>query len=517
MNEVESAVLEAWNRVIPRLRRDPEDLQRRLARRRSATLNRPPRDWCLAIRASDTRINTSGAILIPDHAVLLNDAEHPGRYVSHQVVLDADLLRKLCRPINMDGEWDVRDAARTLGRNRRSMSKVLRNGAFDVWRIRGSFNRLTPIIAFRGHHDPNHARNFHMPDRAWGKLALDHTGVVPDDLEQAVIRTPWYLQRRARHRNPHRWLFRGWRWRCPACGHKVRTLYYPLPIWTFVHALGQDLSREGKLIRPRPIYQLVPRPPDPMDPRPEHEQPRRLRTLAPPDENPDAPPRPVRYMSPNAADYWNEIVSYLTAGLLYGREVERPGTIQRARSPKRPYPNAPTGRPCPRRDEVFQRVLHGWTVKAIARHMRCTKANVSQHLAAILRREGVPDRAALAAKFGATAAQPGHAKRHAVTRRAKVRDLLLEGLSWSQIRAHVGTSYETMQSDALAIYAQEGVRRRRGLYAKYKVTPPSIHTARRTEIRARRAAGQTWRRIAEEMNLSRKIVENHARVIRREA
>src|SRR5690349_20200874 len=60
MDDIETAILDAWfDRVFPILQRDPRELARRLARRRSATLNRPPRPWCVALRANDARLTPS--------------------------------------------------------------------------------------------------------------------------------------------------------------------------------------------------------------------------------------------------------------------------------------------------------------------------------------------------------------------------------------------------------------------------------------------------------------------------
>src|SRR5882672_4856268 len=56
MNDVDRLILEAWEKLGPRIMGDPEELARRLARRRMGILTRPVRAWCLAVRASDTRI-----------------------------------------------------------------------------------------------------------------------------------------------------------------------------------------------------------------------------------------------------------------------------------------------------------------------------------------------------------------------------------------------------------------------------------------------------------------------------
>jgi hypothetical protein len=56
MGDLDSAILTAWARIRPILQSDPDELAARLARRRSQLLLRPPRAWCLAVRATDRRL-----------------------------------------------------------------------------------------------------------------------------------------------------------------------------------------------------------------------------------------------------------------------------------------------------------------------------------------------------------------------------------------------------------------------------------------------------------------------------
>ena len=56
MDDVETAILSAWKRVRPHLQSNPGELVKRLARRASKELTRPPRPWCIAIRANDSRL-----------------------------------------------------------------------------------------------------------------------------------------------------------------------------------------------------------------------------------------------------------------------------------------------------------------------------------------------------------------------------------------------------------------------------------------------------------------------------
>src|SRR5205814_1863277 len=75
---------------------------KRLARRRMAILNRPVRAWCLAIRASDTRITPAHWVIVPEHALDLDHPAHPYEPIEHQVIIRPHALRQSCRPHRTD-------------------------------------------------------------------------------------------------------------------------------------------------------------------------------------------------------------------------------------------------------------------------------------------------------------------------------------------------------------------------------------------------------------------------------
>src|SRR5947207_12729928 len=98
VDDVSAAILDAWAEIGRRLKSDPLELAKRLARRRMKTLRRPLRAWCLAVRASDTRITPMSAAIVPEDAAYPG---HPELYREHEVTLNAQLLRKLCRPVEL--------------------------------------------------------------------------------------------------------------------------------------------------------------------------------------------------------------------------------------------------------------------------------------------------------------------------------------------------------------------------------------------------------------------------------
>src|SRR5438046_273619 len=102
MNDVERLILEAWEKLGPQIMADPQELGRRLARRRSALLTRPVRAWCIAVRASDRRITPAHWVISPEHAMDLNHPLHPYEPIEHEVIIRPEALRKYCRPVTTD-------------------------------------------------------------------------------------------------------------------------------------------------------------------------------------------------------------------------------------------------------------------------------------------------------------------------------------------------------------------------------------------------------------------------------
>jgi hypothetical protein len=116
MNDVDRLILEAWEKLGPKIVGDPEELARRVARRRSKLLTRPPRAWCIAIRACDRRITPMDWIITPEHALDLDHPEHPYEPIEHTVTIQPHGLRKFCRPVRTDSWGElVQDVARQLG------------------------------------------------------------------------------------------------------------------------------------------------------------------------------------------------------------------------------------------------------------------------------------------------------------------------------------------------------------------------------------------------------------------
>ena len=85
--DLERNISEAWLRLWPWIKRNPDELGRRLARRRMKSLTRPARPWCIAIRASDRRISAAHWVIWPEHAMDLDHPEHPYEPIEHAVTI----------------------------------------------------------------------------------------------------------------------------------------------------------------------------------------------------------------------------------------------------------------------------------------------------------------------------------------------------------------------------------------------------------------------------------------------
>src|SRR4051812_1517912 len=116
MTDVDRLILEAWEKLGPKIMADPHELNKRLARRRMGIMTRPPRAWCLALRASDHRITPMDWIFTPMHAMDLNHPDHPYEPIEHTVAIQPHGLRKFCRPVRTDSRGELAtDVAKNLG------------------------------------------------------------------------------------------------------------------------------------------------------------------------------------------------------------------------------------------------------------------------------------------------------------------------------------------------------------------------------------------------------------------
>ena len=118
------------------------------------------------------------------------------------------------------------------------------------------------------------------------------------------------------------------------------------------------------------------------------------------DETPKPPPcfacrecHGVRYLSRMNRDPWNVVVSYLSGGLLYGKEVKRPSWFTRDR--KRAFRPQVMRAPSQRRPQVLERLMRGWKYARIGADLGISEGTVETHVRNLCRQYAVKRRAEL--------------------------------------------------------------------------------------------------------------------------
>ncbi len=358
VDDITSAILSAWDVVGPRLRNDPIELAKRLARRQLKTLRRPLRAWCVALRAADTRIHPGTACCVPEDFAYPKRAAHDYQeYFDHEVVVTAALMRRLCRPVQLDPYGHTaRQVGEMLGVDQSSLQYAIKGGVFRVEMLpRGLYGKRIKVLRSELTFDPSSCSLKSRPDQVWGANWGHLADMVPDDFEQAVERVPHFRPDR------HSRCFNGWRWVCPGCAKWVRTVYYPiapinLPEYFAIDPAKLDCDK-------------IQHPPG---------------TLA------CCRCHDVRYfyrLGPNA---WNEMIHHVSGGLLYGYEVPRPAWVTHDRKrPYRPHNRKPPSR---RREQVRERLLRGWAYAKIAHDLGIGLATVRSHVEVIYKQHHVHSR-----------------------------------------------------------------------------------------------------------------------------
>jgi DNA-binding CsgD family transcriptional regulator len=448
MHALKGVFLEAWSRIKPILDADPHELHARLARRSNALLSRPFREWCIGLRSNDCRLNT--AVLSEQGkskgaTVLSERSESKGSHAidqlfPHSVTLTRSVLQRLCRPVAIEPFTDLPDAAAQLGVSTKAIRKAIARGQFRLhhhrrWRrtpAHGRCFRKYPEVAADDLFNPTADWKLQSPDPVWG----DRWTLFPDDLpqgfQQTLQRIPLWLPAKrpgngiyrpaqrtkdqgqmtvlslsdaatdnehlttdngqpatpsglsrcpelvegTQHSGLER--FWGWYWLCPACNQTCRLILLPMP------------------------FQLPPVFRDYLKPhlKARHEAP---------DDIPTTfacarchnPRHALSWARGHAA--WNELVTTLSGGLLFGHEVQIPPALNTNRkTTKRPTPK---NTPAPKREEVAQLLLQGLSYKEIAQEMGITYITACWHAQQLMRIHKVKRKPALLEKLRATTLQ----------------------------------------------------------------------------------------------------------------
>ena len=442
-DDIDDILLAAWARVRETLRGKPDEVRRRLIRGREMWRKRPPRAWCIVLRAADRRITPMNAAVAPEHG--------PNARVEHTVTLDVELIRQLCAPVRVHewGEGHI-DVARRLGRERAQLVPARARGVLNSRYYppdRGCGGKPRTVVSSERWLDPNQAL-CRAADPVWGWTGKLLSWRVPDMPPQTLLRVPlWedrtrqYADARALHpehplRDPpppakrtgyklappppdflawYKWKdgeYLGYDWRNPAAkaGYERRQSHLESERARSRRRWAKRSGRGGgsKLFkgwlwlcptcgrRSKVLYYPLPpvnvlrgfgchTPDDVIEAAEALDPSLRL---------------PLRYRGGFAcnqclhvrptsrvrAGCWGECVCYLTCGLLGAREVPRPAWFtpdrRRAYTPH-VYP------PSKRRPQVEQMLLAGRSYREIAAELGIGYSTVATHAMVIYRNHGV--------------------------------------------------------------------------------------------------------------------------------
>ena len=347
-------------------------------------MRRPPRAWCLAIRASDQRINPATACCIPEDAAMLPAQLGPGYEPDygtgkHAVTITAPLLRKICRPFMFTSRTPMDIVARELGISMTTLQQMVRRGMFRVSHIPnygGRWGRPVPLLYSDQWIDPCNGRGREYAEKWWGTMWRYLSDHVPDDLEQTLVRVPhWIEYKTLRRRGKIDYM--GWHWLCPGCGKTRRVLYWPIgPTYGLRQLLGQRAACE--IDAAHPDARSAP-----------------MGTFA------CGVCHGVMFHTCDVQANWNRLISHLSDGLMYGRDVPRPAWFSVRRKVNwHPILNRA---PSKRRAMILEDILAGLSYRQIMRKQGIALSTVSTQAAILYKQHRVKGPAALRELLGGKA------------------------------------------------------------------------------------------------------------------
>src|SRR2546421_1107617 len=490
--ELERGIREAWLRLRGKILSDAQELQRRLARRRMKSLTRPPRAWCIAIRASDRRITPAHWVISPEHAMDLDHPHHPYEPIEHEVTIQTHAIRRYCHPIRIAAPAEqVTVVAKSLGGHRSTLHRARKQGRYYEHYYKGLGGKHgppIPVIYTRELLDPGSSNFFAAPHPLWQSFWEFLSRFIPDDFEQTVIRKPVFG--RLNPQNDRQ--LRGFVWLCPGCKKEVRTIYFPAAVPTLFDTWFTD-----------PVIQL------------------KLSDA----DLPDSPPptfacancHGVIHLSTIADGCWNNFISRLTRGLLYGHEVPKPASFIPSRKRTR---IRLLNCSAPMQRKVLTRLSNGWSNQQIARDLGISIQAVRCHTYKLRRQENVPNLQALAKKLSFAVSPPLTMAQRATLRRSQIQQLIVQGLTNQRIAQVLNVSVGSVQSDTHAIYKVHGFngqqsKARHALANKMGAALP-LTRAQKLCLKAAelRDQGLKWTQIAAQLNLPLTTVHSYGHLIR---
>jgi len=343
VDDLDSALHVAFSEVWGRISLDADEVRARLARRRGAEMSRPPRAWCLAVRAGDLRIEPYRVAIVPFY--------RDGDVEREEVTLDAKVLTRICAPVALDdGGECLGTVAEKLGVKSEDLSWARKAGVFRERKSR-RFRGWTPVLYCDYLLDPSSPLR-RGADKLWAWAWKTAVKRLPADFAQVVERRMLYRYVRGEPKA------RGWRWVCGGCRKLVRTIYLPLRDRNLAEYFGVKVEGDE-------VDEVVELP----------------RTFA------CTRCHRVRYFSRVDRHGWNQLVAHATGGLLYGREVRKPEYWKETR--RRAYRPSVRRAKSLRREEVRRLLLLGLGVGDVAKELGISVNGVNNHTRVIYREAGV--------------------------------------------------------------------------------------------------------------------------------
>jgi hypothetical protein len=176
MDDIRRALIDAWKNVRPRLARDDDELRRRLLRRRQALLQTPPRAWCLAIRAADTRLTDETRVRVDPRRSLLPLSIHHSAFSIARTPSPSTppTCKPSCAPVELLSPGEpLKIVAEKLGTTPHGLLNARLNKRFHthhVGALDGHWGKPHPMLYAPGELDPS-ARGWPAPDPLFSIIA----------------------------------------------------------------------------------------------------------------------------------------------------------------------------------------------------------------------------------------------------------------------------------------------------------------------------------------------------------
>jgi len=396
MDDLDRNLIDAFWRVWKQCEDDPDEARRRWERSRRVSYQRVPAAWCLRLRAGDRRITRDYGLESDEADRVPHEVEIDGAAIRDYcrpielpypgLPLDRAAARLGRHPESLRKWLPIRPGRTRAARAQRVAKWDLHRGGAKVFSVRyeppaahGRRGMLVPVVWTQRPLDPG-ADLGATPHPVWGSSWRLLHERIPEHYAVVAERVPDfrdYPRPRPRPRKgsggvtDYERRFRGWLWKCPGrwvrlaaleaagvaaaetcedehgvawglkpCGRRCKQLVGPLPVPTVAEWLGVEGVEVDRGDAEGPHHWAS------GGVTPGVGTPRALAL-----RGGWVPTGPAGLKGPKGfacqvcwdmrafslcdGTWWNELVTYLSGGLLYGHEVERPAWVRYERKQTR--------------------------------------------------------------------------------------------------------------------------------------------------------------------------------------